>query len=937
MEDWWNHRLSAPAQAVLAALRQQHAGCRDSSRQSWSRTQQLTSRSVPVDAGPQWEMSSRYHHHVPRSTEGQFLTRPCSHLETPSLASYTTTQRKQRHTDSHGERPTAYEDRNFGNYCNSRDKLTRDVRSRTDFCPDKWHVGGTRGDRRQPEKRKEHCAINRGRLAVVFPRSEVAPPTATALPHVPPLRRQAGVSGGGRPVVSAAPVSDVVELPECVPAASSPGSGTSTKRKSSGGTSPLSPKREKPSERDRIHIHFPAPHRPQQAHAAPRLSLPLTSDPCVCDAGRLTGQERRALLEEASRARALVLTMVYQDGSTQLDPEQKDHPCMSGILVLIKAHMDLACPESGAEGKLVYLRLEKRLRWAQKEADQNPDTFTRDLMMLVLSADMQVVCYKAKDLLRSVLQHFTHTLSWKQVGLSQVLDPQIAAWLLDPADSASCFQELVDKHCPQTPGSLPPRHSTPSLSQVAANLHLLYRLMFKLRSRLQVTRLWGLYSQMEHKMIPILAAMESYRIHVDREALKKTSGMLGSKLKQLEQEAHLAAGQQFLVSSNTQLRTVLFEKLRLHDRCEQKKLPKTLLTQQQSTSEAVLLQLQDLHPLPMIVLEYRQVHKIKSTFVDGILSCTSNMAFVSPTWNQTRAVSGRLSARHPNFQALPRQSLMISKKQYVQGKGAELVTVHPRAMFIPRPGWTFLSADFCQVELRLLAHLSSDPELLRIFSDPSADIFSMLASKWKGMSEDSVGPGDRDQAKRVVYSVVYGAGRERLSGILGVSTEQARLLQDTFLQTYGEVQPFIQRTIQQCQRQGYVASIMGHRRSLPNILSPDRAKRNQSERQAVNFVVQGSAADLCKMAMIQIFSHVASSPSLTARLLAQIHDELLFEVEEKQLLEVAALVKSTMESLQHIDLLGVHLKVPLKVALSCGPSWGSMTELTLPRPPRPED
>ncbi|XP_055012161.1 DNA polymerase nu [Boleophthalmus pectinirostris] len=375
--------------------------------------------------------------------------------------------------------------------------------------------------------------------------------------------------------------------------------------------------------------------------------------------------------------------------------------------------------------------------------------------------------------------------------------------------------------------------------------------------------------------------MEVCHIHVDKEALRRTSDLLGTKMKQLEQEAHKAAGQMFLLTSSTQLRTVLFEKLRLHERCENKKLPKTI-NKQQSTSEAALLQLQDLHPLPKIILEYRQIHKIKSTFVDGILSCMTTKNYISSTWYQTSVVTGRISAKHPNFQALPRHPLQVTRKLHIAGKEEEVVTVHPRAMFIPKEGWTFLSADFCQVELRLLAHLSSDPELLHVFTNPGADVFSMLASQWKGVKETEVSSEDRERAKRIVYSVVYGAGPERLSGILGVSTEQARQFQDNFLQTYIEVQNFIQKTVAECQKKGYVLSIMGRRRALHNINSPVWGVRMQAERQAVNFVVQGSAADLCKMAMIRIFNLLSTSSCPSARLIAQLHDELLYEVEDSQ-------------------------------------------------------
>ncbi|XP_046707055.1 DNA polymerase nu isoform X4 [Silurus meridionalis] len=633
---------------------------------------------------------------------------------------------------------------------------------------------------------------------------------------------------------------------------------------------------------------------------------------------------------EPGHIAATKATETHQDKQIFL---QKCPPAVCGVLVLLKKSLDSLVLEEtrAAEERLLFLKLDQRPAWAQQNPQHNQDLFTRELMLKMVCGTQILVCYKSKDLLRTVLRHFSKDLSWKQVTGCQVLDPQIAAWLLDPADSAPCFQNLFNKYCTRpttnTPAQTEPRHKT--VSHVIFSLSRLHRVMVELRNKLETQGLWQLYFCVEQKMIPVLAAMESHRIHVDRNALKKTSEMLGTKMKQLEQEAHQSAGQKFLVSSSSQLRLVLFEKLRLHERCENKKLPKTMLKQQQSTSEAVLLKLQDLHPLPRIVLEYRQVHKIKSTFLDGILSCMTK-TFISSTWNQTSTVSGRLSAKHPNFQALPRQPVRISKRQCVEaatGKEAELVTVHPRTMFIPREGWTFLSADFCQVELRLLAHLSSDPELLRIFQNPEADVFNMLASQWKGISEDSVSAEDREHAKRIVYSVVYGAGKERLSGILGVNAEEASHFQESFLQKYKQVQAFIQCTVQHCHKYGYVKSIMGRRRFLPHIHSTDWSIRNQAERQAVNFVVQGSAADLCKMAMIHICSLVASSTTLTARLLAQIHDELLFEVEDSQMEDFAVLVKETMESLQHISCLGVSLSVPLKVSVSTGRSWGSMCEV----------
>ncbi|XP_070849889.1 DNA polymerase nu [Chaetodon trifascialis] len=669
---------------------------------------------------------------------------------------------------------------------------------------------------------------------------------------------------------------------------------------------------------------------PQSQSKAGCLTATLTSDPRVKDSGKLNPEEKMHMLERAEKAEVLVLTLVYQDGTTQLDPEQKLAPPVCGLLVLVKNSLDCSTPEGslGPNDSLVYLKLEHTPAWAQQHTQQGQEHFTRDVLLQVLSGSQLVVCYKAKDLLRTALQLYRRDLSWKQVAGCHIQDPQVSGWLLDPANPSSCFHDLLNKHCRRPCPT--PALGIKKVSQVISGLCSLYWLNMELRIKLQSLGLWELYTHMELNMISVLAAMESHHIHVDKEALRRTSDLLGAKMKQLEQEAHRAAGQIFLITSNTQLRTVLFEKLRLHERCENKKLPKTVNKQQQSTSEAALLQLQHLHPLPRIILEYRQVHKIKSTFVDGILSCMMSKNYISSTWCQTSVVTGRISAKHPNFQALPRQPLQITRKQHIQGTEEEVVSVHPRAMFIPQEGCTFLAADFCQVELRLLAHLSSDPELLRIFTHPQADVFTMLASQWKGVREGDVTSEEREHAKRIVYSIVYGAGRERLSGILGVSAEQARRFQDSFLQTYREVQAFIQRTIQQCHKQGYVLSIMGRRRTLPNISSPDWGIRMQAERQAVNFVVQGSAADLCKMAMIRIFRLVSSSSSLSARLIAQLHDELLYEVEDPQVEQFGAMVKSAMESLQHIDHLGVHLKVPLKVAVSSGKSWGSMSELHIP-------
>nr|XP_019568073.1 PREDICTED: DNA polymerase nu-like [Rhinolophus sinicus] len=308
---------------------------------------------------------------------------------------------------------------------------------------------------------------------------------------------------------------------------------------------------------------------------------------------------------------------------------------------------------------------------------------------------------------------------------------------------------------------------------------------------------------------------------------------------------------------------------------------------------------------------------------------------ISSTWNQTGTVTGRLSSQRPNIQGISRHPIQMTKPQNFKGDEDE-ITISPRATFVPSQGHTFLAADFSQIELRILAHLSGDPELLKLFQESERDdVFSTLTSQWKGIPPECVTHTDREQTKKVVYSVVYGAGKERLAACLGVTVPEAARFLESFLQKYRKIKDFAQATIAWCHQTGYVASIMGRRRPLPGIRASDPQLRAQAERQAVNFVVQGSAADLCKMAMVHIFAAVATSATLTARLVAQIHDELLFEVEDSQVPEFAALVRGTMESLQHVRALELQLQVPLKVSLSAGRSWGHLVPLQEALGPQP--
>ncbi|NXJ14550.1 DPOLN polymerase, partial [Odontophorus gujanensis] len=615
-----------------------------------------------------------------------------------------------------------------------------------------------------------------------------------------------------------------------------------------------------------------------------------------CDIRSLGYEEKRELIANIKEAVAFVTTMVFMDGSSQLNSEQTLTSSVKGIVVLVKSRADRHCSLSfsstdcawsaaGQSDKLIYLKTECSSLWEQEGKDHNK--FVRQVLFQILCCKVPVICFNAKDFLKTVLQVYGNEISWKQVADSVLLDPRIAAWLINSSDTVPSFECLIqdfEKSYSLEAVNTDTGALRNSLHQsLVVNLQKLYSIMMGLAHDLQVQGLWKLFCSLELPLIKVLAVMETHKIHVNKQELKKTSEILGLRLRELEEEAHQVAGERFLLTSSSQLREVLFEKFKLHKLCE--KIPRTERQQVASTSEVVLSKLQDLHPLPKIMLEYRQVRKIKSTYVDGLQTCMRK-GFICPTWNQTGTVTGRLSSKHPNIQGISKHPVRIRKKQYIKGKEEEMLTISPRALFVSKKGYTFLAADFSQIELRILADLSAEPELLKLFQEPeTTDIFTSLASQWKGIPSEQVKQADREQAKRIVYSVVYGAGKERLAECLGITPLEASRFIESFMQKYKKVHEFTKKTIGQCQNKGYVVSIMGRKRLLANISSQDYKLRTQAERQAVNFVVQGSAADLCKMAMVEIFTSVVVSPTLTARLIAQIHDELLFEVEDSQIRE----------------------------------------------------
>uniref|UniRef100_A0A8C2YQ41 DNA polymerase nu n=1 Tax=Chinchilla lanigera TaxID=34839 RepID=A0A8C2YQ41_CHILA len=608
-----------------------------------------------------------------------------------------------------------------------------------------------------------------------------------------------------------------------------------------------------------------------------------------CDIRYLDDLAKSQLTGVLKQAAALVVTLMYKDGSTQLRADQALTSCVKGVVMLLKRHVEagnsfLSDPAFGgglAGGSkqgdwCIYIHTEHTCVWGREQEAHRQ--FAREVLFQTLKCKCPVICFNAKDFVRTVLQFFGDDGSWKHVADFVGLDPRIAAWLIDPSDAAPSFEDLVAKHLEKSitvkASSTFGNSSRNSNQNVCVNLSILYRLTMDLCSKLKANGLWQLFCTLELPLIPILAVMENHKIQVNKEEMERMSVLLGARLKELEQEAHFVAGEQFLIMSSNQLREILFGKLKLHLLSPRKIPPRPGAQRYPSTSEAVLKSLQDLHPLPKIILEYRQfVMKGKCLHPNSTL-------------------------RGTNIQGISKQPIQITTPRNFKGKEDKTLTVSPRALLVSSKGHTFLAADFSQIELHN-----------------------------KNIPVEHVMPADREQTKKVVYSVVYGAGKERLAACLGVTVQEAAQFLESFLQKYKKIKDFAQAAIAQCRHTGYVASVLGRRRPLPRIHAQDPQLRAQAERQAVNFVVQGSAADLCKMAMVRIFTAVASSSTLTARLVAQIHDELLFEVEDSQVPEFAVLVRRAMESLQHLWNPELQLQVPLKVSLSAGRSWGCLAPL----------
>ncbi|MBU8869235.1 MAG: DNA polymerase I [Gemmatimonadales bacterium] len=417
------------------------------------------------------------------------------------------------------------------------------------------------------------------------------------------------------------------------------------------------------------------------------------------------------------------------------------------------------------------------------------------------------------------------------------------------------------------------------------------RLYEILAGRLKQEGFLSLFQDLEMPVSTVLLAMERNGIMIDQDFLASLSSRFESELEGLEHRIHELAGEPFNVQSPKQLGVILFDKLGL------KPIKKTATGW--STDVSVLTVLAEEHELPALVLEYRQVAKLQNTYVVTLPKLANPVTgLIHTSYNQAVAATGRLSSSDPNLQNIP-----------IRTELGRLI----RQAFVPREeGNVFLSADYSQVELRLLAHLADDPGLLAAFQE-GADVHRRTAALIAGVAEETVTSDMRSRAKAINFGVIYGMGARALARQIGVTVKEAASFIDTYFETYPGVRQFIERTKDQARRDGWVETLLGRRRLLPDIASGNPRIRSFQERVAVNTPIQGTAADMIKLAMLAVDRRLAAEGG-EIRMLLQVHDELVFEVPRGVVGEVGEWVRREMEG-------AMELKIPLVVEIHAGDNW----------------
>jgi DNA polymerase I len=477
--------------------------------------------------------------------------------------------------------------------------------------------------------------------------------------------------------------------------------------------------------------------------------------------------------------------------------------------------------------------------------------------------------------------------SLPRLTMTPAEDTLIAAYLIEPGRAGYLVDELTAEYGVEVLPEPAAEDETAALIRAAEGARRLAPLMLP---RLVERGVERLYREVELPLAGVLAAMEDTGVKIDDYRMGEITARLADRVEELESKAFELAGEEFMLGSTQQVAQILFERLEL--------TPGRKGKTGYSTDTRVLRAIRDEHPIVPVIEEWREYTKLLNTYLEPLPSLISEAdGRLHTNFNQAVASTGRLSTSNPNLQSIPIRTEL----------GREI-----RSAFVAEPGFKLLSADYSQIELRILAHVSGEPKLRDAFAR-GEDIHRATAAEVLGKDPAELSTGERAIAKMINFGIVYGISSYGLSENLGIDRDQAQDYIDTYLARFPHVQDFIQRTIEQAREDGYVTSLLGRRRPVPEIRASQRQTRALGERLAVNFVMQGSNADIIKVAMVAIHRRLRDE-GRSARLVLQVHDELLLEVPEAEIPTGRELVRAEMCA-------AYELEPPLAVDIGVGEDW----------------
>ena len=463
-------------------------------------------------------------------------------------------------------------------------------------------------------------------------------------------------------------------------------------------------------------------------------------------------------------------------------------------------------------------------------------------------------------------------------------DISVAAYLLNPLKNNYTWEDVAREHL-----GLMIDEKIDQDMKACYESYVNYASVEVLRQKLRDTKMDTLFRDIEMPLVFTLFDMEQNGIRVEADALKQYGDQLAGKIAELEKEIYEEAGETFNINSPKQLGVVLFENM---------KLPGGRKTKTgYSTAADVLEKLAPEHPVVAKILEYRQYTKLKSTYADGLANYIQDDGRIHGKFNQTITATGRISSTEPNLQNIP-----------VRMELGRLI----RKLFIPEEGYRFVDADYSQIELRVLAHCSGDEHLIQAYKEQS-DIHRITASQVFHIPFDEVTPQQRRNAKAVNFGIVYGISSFGLSQDLSITRKEAAKYIDDYFATYPGIKTFLDHAVTHAKEEGYVVTLFGRRRPVPELSSSNFMQRSFGERVAMNSPIQGAAADIIKIAMIRVNQRLKDQ-KMKSRLVLQVHDELLIEAYEPELDEVQNILKEEMEH-------AAELKVPLEIDMHTGDNW----------------